>query len=278
MAGRGRCPLLRAARVRAQGTREGRADGELAVPQGLGAAHKTHVDAICWARRLPLLADEEPFQQHRPKQAGIVPNLRTIADRDAALGAGKRAGVHAAGEVGCSAPCLTAGSAADVVFETRSARGLHRSAACPCVWGASWACPRAVVGSVGAPVVSVLQQKTLREAVAACAWRSGSPSGLCIFGSPLAQREHLSCTSSHTTPKQACGRVQAAPLPSYTPTMPAGDRNVVSESSISKSAGTACVPLAPPPGLPHHLHAFTGNREASNNTPRRTHPCNLNHD
>lgn len=33
--GRGRCPLLRAARVRGQGAREGRADGEPTVAQAL---------------------------------------------------------------------------------------------------------------------------------------------------------------------------------------------------------------------------------------------------
>lgn len=230
-----------------------------------------------------MLADERrSSSMASPKASGHRP--KPADDRRPRCRFGRRqAGRRARGRRGgmqCALPHrrLAGRAVADVVLEARSARGLHRSAACPSVWGASRACPRAVVGSVGAPVVSVLQQQALREARTACAWRSGSPSGLCIFGSPLAHCGHLSCKSSHTTPKTACGRVQAAPRPSYTPTMPAGDRNVVSESSISKSAGTACVPLAPLPGLPHHLQAFTGNREASNNKLRRTHPCNLNHD
>jgi len=56
-----------------------------------------------WERREPWSVDVLPAW---PKATAVVQNVRTIADRDACLGAGKRAGLHAADEVGCRAPCL----------------------------------------------------------------------------------------------------------------------------------------------------------------------------
>lgn len=103
----------------------------------------------------------------------MVEKARTIAESDAAFGTGKRTGVRDGrrGGMGCSAVhlCLTdpPSGCLHVVW--------RRSAPCPCVWGMA----RAMVGSVGASVVSVLQlHKAVRRGMAVCL--SGR---LCIFGS-----------------------------------------------------------------------------------------------